>query len=442
MSCEIRKTKNWFYRNVSISLYAFALSLFISMNSIAEDDSENNIQHWFTEAEKYARSIEDTEECNWALSHLAVAYANAGLFTKAYLLARQLPHDNQSLCLHGIVMEQAMLGDITGALERTQNIRETDIKSGCLWSIAVVCAKTNIPMSLIIAEQISEPTRSRVFKRIAKTSVLKGNIKEAKNIVQQISDPNEKNDAQHWITAAEISEDKDIAKAIRLTHPFPEDLNFHLREIAIAKLQSGQIQKAEQIIESIPDSHNKIIGYLEIAEHYLGQDQRERFAEYMKKAGKELQQYPTTPGAVNFYEAMHYLNIAYLQIQAGDVEAGLNTIKIGLKKRQKDFSLFDFDLFDSETISFYTVSSVEKSAYELMVKAGKIEEVRKLAQRKDGSFPRDVAILLIRAYARAGQKEKADEIMNSLSTPKDKFHLSLAMIHGLTQRKSVDDKQP
>ena len=434
VSCEIRKTKNWLHRNIGILLYAFALSLFISLNAIAEDNSENDIQYWLTEAEKYARRIEDTEERNWALSLLAVTYADAGIFTKAYLIVKQLPFNDQGICLRSIVMAQTLQGDAAGALERIQNICEPEIKSSCLYTIAYVCVKNDISQSLNIAAQMSEPSKSSILRRIVGQYVLKGDIDKANHVAQQISDPNEKIDAQLWITAANISNAEDVAKAIAQINPYPWELNYHLREIAKVKLQSDQIKIAKQIIESLPDSHNKIIGYCVIAEYYLAKDDKEIFNRYIKKAKKEIQHYSEEPEFNSFNQALSYIQIAKLQIDAGDIEAGLATAKISLEKGKKNE-------FKALGINLYNDLGGRNAAYGLMIQAGKIEEVRKLTQGEDGSFPREVAILLIGAYARAGQDDKAEEIVNTITTPQDKFHLSLAVIQGLNQRKANDKQQ-
>lgn len=434
MSCEIRKTKP-IYRKAGVLLFTFSFSLCISQASIAEDDSENDIQYWLTEAEKQAQNITDPTESQLALSFLAISFAEAGDFDKAHSIALKLDKKNRLSCVPLLYSVQSRKGDAEGALKQIQNICEPKIKSRCLYTLAYVCVKTNIHISLKISEQISEPDKSSILRKIVGQYVLNGDMDKANHVAQQIYDPNEKIYAQHWITAAKISEENDIAKAMAQINPYPWELNYHLREIAKVKIQSGQIKKAKQIIESLPDSHNKIIGYLDLAEHYLAKDNRDKFNRYVRKAKNEIQQYsdPETPGFVSFQQALLYIQIAKLQIDAGNIEAGLATAKISLTKGKENE-------FKALGINLYNDLGDRNAIYGLMIQAGKIEEVRKLTQKEDGSFPREVAILLIGAYARAGQDDKAEEIMNTITTPQDKFHLSLAIIEAMNKRKQSQEK--
>jgi hypothetical protein len=431
VSCELRKT-NPFYRIVSVLLFTLAFSLCISQTSIAEDDSENDIQYWLTEAEKHARSIEDKEERNSALFYLAGAYAHVGGFSKAYLMAKQMPHDYQGICLRSIILAQTLQGDVASALKRTQNIREPEIKSSCLYTIAYVCAKNDISTSMKIAEQISEPGKSSIRRQIVEQHVLQGDMDKAKHITQQILDPNARTDAHLWIAAASIFNTEDIGKAITQNNLNPSEINCRLRAIAKTKLQSGKIDKAKRVIEYLPDSHSRILGYLDLTEYYLAKDDRENFNHYIDKVLKEIKRYsnPEMSEFSSFFQSQFYMRIAKLQIDAGDIEAGFATAKKSLSKGNED------SLFGSKDLSLFKGMGIDKATYGLMIQAGKIEEVRKLTQKEDGSFPREVAILLIGAYMRAGEDEKAEAILDSLTTPQDKFHLSLAIIEGINQRKA------
>jgi len=409
-------------RVAAVAVMAASSAAAQTMPASTPADEKLSPAYWLRKVEEEIAKIQDEQERDGALGYLALDYAEIGLVEQAKRIARSLQDD---YCLISIGAVQAHAGDFVGAVASTKELGG-ESREFALSIIAGIRAKTDIAGALEIAGKLKKKShsRARAFRWIVIEQAKQGDVKGAEASLPEVAEDTE--EVFPMIAAAKVVAGRETLQAVaRRAETDTAAVAGAALHIARHRLDHGNEKEARRIVGLLSDQKLDSNGYIAQAELLLDLGEKGRFADAI---GKALASTKGLEMAIS--RAVAYMQIAALQVRAGDMEAARKTI---LKQAGPEA--------EKDPLGMFEALGGRKALIALLIKASKPEEAEKLARGPDGGVLPEAAELMAEAMGRQGKTGELGAILLSVKAPVRRAAVLRAFAAGLLARQKAQKEE-
>jgi hypothetical protein len=393
--------------------------------------TKSEAREWLEKAEAVAEKIEEAKARNWALLMTACTCSDLFEVDRAKAIAAKLPEDKKNDILSLIPVSFARAGRMDEA------VREAEaVNTPMAWSmVAGICSRKDVPRALQLLEKVPERNRAWAQGEIVKNQVLQGDLKGAESTIAKMKDEDSKEQAREWLLAGRFvrdlgAPDKGGAGAkidpATIVHP--------LSDIACAKGEAGDLKKAEQILAVLKEPFWRSNVHIAIAEYDLKHDQKRGFQRAIDEAFKEATAIDNH-GFEAIQRASAFLDIANLQVKAGQFDAAMKTIGLA-DQAGKEESKKWHDL-GVKSGGIVNALGGKEALIGLLILADKVDEAVKVATQEDGTIMPKAVPLLVEACTAKGNETELAALMKLAKSPEVEYKLCLSAARGAAKKAGV-----
>ncbi len=408
-----------------------------STASSATQAAKSEVRAWLEKAEAAAERIEDKKSREWALEMIACSCLDLLEVDKAKEIVAKLPEQERKGILSMIPVPLAKAGRIDEAVREAE-----EVNTPMAWSmVAGICSRKDVPRALKLLEKVPEGGRGWAEGEIVKNQVLQGDLQGAARTVAKIKDDDTRNSAKAWLEAGRlfqnlVSPDKFVA-AEQIDQETREWSFHHIAEMAELKVEAGDLKNAEQILSVLKFSHDRSGVHVALAKYYLKQKQTKEYQAAIDEAFKEASKIgdPEHNGWGNIQSAGRFLEIANLQVQAGQFDAAMKSI--GLADSNGNAESKQWQNLGVKSGGIFNALGGKTALIGLLIEAGKVDEAVKAAKQDDGTIMPKAVPFLVEAYAAKGNVKEQAELMKLAKSPEVEYKLCLAAARGAAKKSGL-----
>jgi len=346
---------------------------------------------------------------------------DVGELDKARQIAARLSGDWRGYCVAMIAAAVASSGNDEAAISEAEGINPP------VWYwIAVLCAKKSPASALKFAAKVEEPARSYVYAVIAQQQVLAGDLAGAEATVAKIIDKDERQPADLCLAAGKLANvTGDLRKAVAASKVQPDEMWRQLRKVGVAKATAGDIESAARILDALDDNEDRAAVNIAIATYHQTQGNKAACRKAIDAALADtlgIRESVTS----EFVRAVYYTKIASLQVRAGDLEAGIRTVRMAQASGNAEAE-------PGKGLGAFKALGGNVAIIGLFIEAGKMDEAEKSATKEDGTLMPEILALLVERHAAQGNSVQAARLVDSARSPNDRYKLCLAAARGTAQ---------
>ena len=369
----------------------------------------------------------------WAWAAFTEACLKSGQIERARGVIATLPERFQTAFRASLPGALVDLGDTDAGFREAEAIDDS-----LAWGVAAArCAENDPTRAWEFAERALGRHRDRAFEWVAKGLVRIGEVERAREALAEIVDAERLETARKWVLAGELAEAEDIVAAAERENVDLDDISGEFGKVLVARAAAGDVEIAERILAALSSDALDAPPYVQIGRAELDLGRPDDCLLSLSRAREALIPRMEDPYE-HFFVAVTSLEIARIQIEAGDVEAAVETLGIASDQGQRaDDALAgpigaDMGVFEAMRGKVVIVG--------MLAQAGHLDDAMKAAQDEAGQYMSGTLPVLILGCAAHGREDLVEKLLAEAGG-EGEYQLYLAAARGAWECLQASDEQ-
>jgi tetratricopeptide (TPR) repeat protein len=354
----------------------------------------------------------------------AVSYFELFEVEKGKEVVAKLPEDERERLLMVIPVPFARAGRIDDAVRESEAVNSP----GAWAMVAGICSRKDVPRALKLLEKVPEKSRDWPI----------GDMKGAASTVAMIKNEENREMAKTWLVAGRMAQgigspNKDLPEE-KVDHESMEYVYMNLAEMAENNIEAGELKKAEQILGLLKTLPEQARVHVALAKYYLKHKQMKEYQAAIDQAIKETSAIgdPDHNGWGNIQSAGEFLDIANIQVKAGQFDAAMKSIGLADVTGKDESKKWQEQGVKSGGI--FNALGGKQALIGLLILADKTDEAVKVATKKDGTMMPEAMPLLAETYAAKGRSKELSALLGTVKRPEVVYKLFIYAAWGAAKK--------